>query len=149
MFSEQEQSIIDHALTILSGAYMREDLLANNPESVKAFCQLQIGHLEHEVFAVLMLDTQLKLIKFVELFRGTVDAASVYPREVAKEVLFSNAKAVILAHNHPSGSVEPSEADKRITGRLVEVLGLLEVNVLDHIVCSKVSSFSFAEKGLL
>ncbi|CSI70314.1 DNA repair protein RadC [Vibrio cholerae] len=94
------------------------------------------------------MDNQHRLIEFKELFRGTVDAASVYPREVLKEALNVNAAAVIFAHNHPSGDPEPSQADRRITQRLKDALSLVDIRVLDHVVVGK-SSVSFAERGWL
>ncbi|GHW03181.1 DNA repair protein RadC, putative [Vibrio cholerae] len=100
------------------------------------------------MFAVLFLDNQHRLIEFKELFRGTVDAASVYPREVLKEALNVNAAAVIFAHNHPSGDPEPSQTDRRITQRLKDALSLVDIRVLDHVVVGK-SSVSFAERGWL
>jgi len=145
----EQQTTINSALKILSGLFQKQDLLATSPESVKHFCRLHLGHLEHEVFGVLLLDNQHQLIKFVEMFRGTIDGASVYPREVAKEVLLSNAAAVIYTHNHPSGTATPSEADRHITSRLIEALKLFDVRTLDHIVVSHKETYSFAEAGLL
>lgn len=100
------------------------------------------------MFAVLLLDNQNRLIEFKELFQGTVDAASVYPREVVKVVLEVNAAAVIFAHNHPSGDSTPSQADRRITGRLKDALALVDVRVLDYIVTGDICT-SFAERGWL
>ena len=145
---EQEQ-IIKEGITILTSVYKREDLLATNPNQVKYFCQLQLATLEHEVFGVLFLDNQYRLIVFSEMFRGTIDSASVYPREVAKAVLQTNAAAVIFTHNHPSGDPEPSQADLRITKKLIEALKLFDVSVLDHIVVGGDKTVSFAEKGLI
>ena len=105
--------------------------------------------MEHEQFCALFLDSQHRLIEFAELFRGTLDSASVYPREVAKEALHHNAAAVIFAHNHPSGIAEPSMADRKITKRLQEALGLFEIRVLDHIVVGSPGMVSFAEEGLI
>ena len=104
---------------------------------------------EHEVFAVLFLDSQHRLIEYVEMFRGTIDASPVYPREVVKEALRLNAAAVIFAHNHPSGMPEPSHADKAITVRLKEALAMVDVRTLDHIVIGSEDTASFAERGLL
>lgn len=145
----EQQATINSALQILSGLFQRQDLLATSPERVKQYCQLNIGYLEYEIFGVLLLDNQHRLIKFVEMFRGTIDSASVYPREVAKEVLLSNAAAVIFTHNHPSGLAQPSDADKRITDRLIEGLKLFDVRTLDHIIVSHNETYSFAEHGLL
>lgn len=145
----EQQAIINSALKILSDLFQKHDLVASSPENVKGFCQLQLGHLEHEVFGVLLLNNQHQLIRFVELFRGTIDSASVYSREVVKEVLLSNAAAVIFAHNHPSGLAEPSAADCRITDRLVDALKLIDVRALDHIIVSHKDTYSFAEAGRL
>lgn len=93
--------------------------------------------------------TQSKVIKYREMFHGTIDSASVYPREVVKEALRLNAAAVILSHNHPSGNLEPSQADRALTQRLKEALGLVEVRTLDHVIVAGVSTVSFAEHGLL
>jgi DNA repair protein RadC len=103
----------------------------------------------HEVFACLFLDNQHRVIAFEELFRGTIDGASVYPREVVKKALAANSAAVIFAHNHPSGVAEPSEADKHITQRLRQALGLIDVRVLDHFIVGEGRPFSFAEHGLI
>ena len=148
-FTKAQEQVLAEACAILTDAYQREDLLATSPERVKQFCQLKLAHLEHEVFGVLFLDNQHRLITFSALFRGTIDAASVYPREVAKEALLVNAAAVIFTHNHPSGVAEPSAADKRITTRLCEALKLLDIRTLDHIVVGTASTTSFAERGLL
>ncbi|MCL4169188.1 UNVERIFIED_CONTAM: hypothetical protein GTU68_063365, partial [Idotea baltica] len=121
----------------------------NNPSQVKVFCQLQLAALEHEVFGVLFLDSQHRLLVFSEMFRGTIDGAAVYPREVAKACLQVNAAAVVFTHNHPSGNPEPSQADTRITKRLVAALQLFDIRVLDHIVVGGGRSVSFAEEGLL
>jgi len=149
MLDENQKNTINDALKIISDLYQREPLLATSPELVKQFCQLHLGYLEHEVFGVLFLDNRHQLIKYSALFRGTINGAAVYPREISKEALFANAAAVILTHNHPSGICEPSEADKRITVRLVEALGLFDIRVLDHIIASNQSTMSFAEHGLL
>lgn len=149
MFTEAQQATIREALAIIASTYQREDLLANNAQVVRQFCQLHLAALEHEVFAVLFLDNQHRLISFDPMFRGTIDAASVYPREVAKAALLHNAAAVIFTHNHPSGTADPSQADMRLTDRLVQVLELLDVRVLDHIVVGATETHSFAQSGLL
>ncbi|MCU7845328.1 MAG: DNA repair protein RadC [Candidatus Thiodiazotropha sp. (ex Monitilora ramsayi)] len=147
--NEEQKQVIDQALSILSGCLKRGSLTATGPDSVKQFCQLHLAHLEHEVFGVLFLDNRHRLISFVEMFRGTIDGASVYPREVAKAALYTNAAAVIFTHNHPSGVTEPSAADKSITSQLVNALRLLDIRVLDHIVVSHDATYSFSENGLL
>ncbi|MBD3897915.1 DNA repair protein RadC [Halomonas sp. ML-15] len=113
------------------------------------YLQILLQDYEHEVFSAIFLDTQHRVIKFEELFRGTIDAANVYPREVVKQALSCNAAAVILVHNHPSGDPEPSDADRRITQRLKEALGLVEIRVNDHIVVGSEGCESFAERGYL
>ncbi|WP_313104416.1 RadC family protein [Stutzerimonas nitrititolerans] len=121
----------------------------NAPDIVKEYLGAKLAGLEHEVFAVLFLDNQHRLIDYVEMFRGTIDSASVYPREVVKEALRVNAAAVILSHNHPSGYAKPSQADRTLTGRLKEALALVDVRTLDHIIVAGPARVSFAELGLL
>jgi len=118
------------------------------PDVVKDYLGAKLAGFEHEVFAVLFLDSQHHLIRYVEMFHGTIDSASVYPREVVKEALKHNAAAVILSHNHPSGHPEPSQADKTLTARLKEALGLVDVRTLDHIIVAGNKRVSFAELGL-
>ena len=120
----------------------------SSPDRASAFLQTRLRPLEHELFCMLVLDNRNRLIEFVELFRGTIDGASVHPREVVKEVLKLNGAAVIFAHNHPSGVAEPSQADEVITKRLKSALTLLDVRVLDHLIVGE-STVSFAERGLL
>lgn len=112
------------------------------------FLKFKLGRYEREVFAIMILNNKHQLIEYSELFFGTINAASVYPREVVKAVLNENGAAVIFAHNHPSGETEPSQADIAITKRLKEALALIDVQVLDHIVIGD-SATSFAERGLL
>jgi len=119
------------------------------PERVKAFLRLQLDGLGHEVFVVLFLDAQHRLIRHEEMFRGTLTQTSVYPREVVKRTLELRAAAVILAHNHPSGLAEPSKADEFLTQALQRALLLVDVRVLDHLVVGGGSVVSFAERGLL
>ena len=119
------------------------------PVAVRKYLSAKLADFEHEVFAVLFLDTQHRLIEYSELFRGTIDSASVYPRELVKEALRLNAAAVVVSHNHPSGNPEPSSADKVLTQRLKEALGLMEVRTLDHIIVAGSDTVSFAERGLI
>jgi len=119
------------------------------PERVKAFLRLQLDSLGHEVFVVLFLDAQHRLIRHEEMFRGTLTQTSVYPREVVKRTLELRAAAVILAHNHPSGAAEPSRADEFLTQALQRALQLVDVRVLDHMVVGHGGVVSFAERGLL
>ena len=120
-----------------------------SPEVVKEYLCAKLGGAESEVFAVLFLDTQHRLIEYAEMFRGTIDSASVYPREVVKAAIRHNAAAVVVSHNHPSGSPEPSGADRALTQRLKESLALVDVRTLDHIVVTGSSTTSFAERGLI
>ena len=111
-----------------------------------------MAQFEEEHFSLVLLDTKHRVIGFENVFRGTIDGASVYPREIAKIALAHNAAAVILAHNHPSGNPEPSDADRILTNRLKESLALIDVRVLDHIIvggCSQTQTVSFAELGLI
>lgn len=119
------------------------------PQLVGDFLRSKLRHQTREVFAVLLLDTQHRLIRYEELFYGTLDAASIYPRELVALVLKHQAAAVILAHNHPSGVAEPSQADIRITQRIQQALALIDVRVLDHLVIGAQAPVSFAERGLL
>lgn len=148
MFTSKETQVINEAKAILASKLSDTDCFTT-PDAVKVFCQLQLSTLNHEVFAVMFLDNRHQMIEFVKMFRGTIDGASVYPREVAIEALAKNAAAVIFAHNHPSNVVEPSAADQRITERLVSALSLLDIRVLDHIIVGKAETTSFAERGLL
>lgn len=128
---------------------LREREVFGSPEAVKHYLQLQLGHRPHEIFAVLFLDSQNRLIAMEEMFRGSLNQTSVYPREVALRALYHHAASVILSHNHPSGSVQPSAADKALTNTLRSALGLLDVRVMDHIIVAQGHSLSMAEEGLL
>ena len=137
----------------MSRRYLRECLergnSLTNPDDTRNFLLAELSGRDYEVFACLFLDNKHRVIKFEELFAGTIDGANVYPREVVKRALLNNAAALILAHNHPSGVAEPSEADISITKRLVEALNLIEVRVLDHLVIGDGYSVSLAEQGLM
>ena len=141
-------NLIDNAIKELTRAY-KAGLAFNSANASKEYVQLQIGGSEVEIFCVMFLDTQNQLIEFKKMFTGTIDSASVYPREIVREALMLNAKSVIVAHNHPSGILEPSNADKRITRRIIEACNTLDINLLDHILVSKLGAMSFAERGLL
>jgi len=121
----------------------------DSPQAVKDYIRLQLAQREQEVFAVVFLNAQLHLLKFEEMFHGTLTQTSVYPREVVKRALALNASAVILAHNHPSGVAEPSRADEFLTQSLKSALQLVDTRVLDHIVVGASGVVSFAERGLL
>ena len=120
-----------------------------NPRATREFLRARLRDRDHEVFCCLFLDNRHRVICFDEVFRGTLDGASVHPRDVVKLALARNAAAVILAHNHPSGVAEPSQADELITARLRDALGLVDIRVLDHIVVGDAACVSFAERGLL
>lgn len=143
-----DEEVISAALRILSSRMVSTPALSN-PRTVQHYFAVRFEGLEHEVFACLYLDNRHRVIHCEELFRGTVNCAAVYPREVAKRALAHNAAAVIFAHNHPSANAEPSQADMMITRQLKEGLGLLEIRVLDHLVIGGSSVVSFAERGLL
>jgi DNA repair protein RadC len=128
---------------------MREAPLFDSPQSVKDYLRLHLAGRGHEVFAVLFLDAQHRLVLMEEMFRGTLTQTSVYPREVVKRSLELGAAAVVLAHNHPSGVAEPSRADEFLTQTLKAALQLVEVRVLDHLVVGQDNVVSFAERGLL
>ncbi|HYM28684.1 MAG TPA: DNA repair protein RadC [Steroidobacteraceae bacterium] len=119
------------------------------PELTRTFLQAQLRDRPYEVFCCLYLDNRHRLIAFEELFRGTIDRAGVHPREVLRQTLLHNAAAVIFAHNHPSGVLEPSQADELITRRLKEALALMDVRVLDHFIIGDGQCYSFSEHGLL
>jgi DNA repair protein RadC len=119
------------------------------PASVKRYVQLHLAGKDFEVFAVLFMDAQHRLLAFEEMFRGTLTQTSVYPREIAKRALDLHAAAVIVAHNHPSGLAEPSIADEALTQTLTSALRLIDVRVLDHLVVGRCDVVSFAERGLL
>lgn len=142
-----EAELIAAATAALEARICGQEL--TSPGAARDFLRLKLSALEHEVFSCLFLDTRHRVIEFSILFRGTIDAANVYPREVVKEALRLNAAAVIFSHNHPSGVAEPSAADRAITRRLIDALALVEVRVLDHIVVGTGGTVSFAETGLL
>lgn len=128
---------------------LRRDTVLNSPDRVRQYLQLQLARREHEVFAVLYLDAQNRLLKCEELFRGTLTQTSVHPRELVKQALRHNAAAVILAHNHPSGVAEPSRADELLTRALKDALALVDIRVLDHLIVAGNTTVSFAERGLI
>ena len=139
--------IVATALDILAVRLPHTNALTN-PKEVKKYLVTQFGDLEHEVFACLFLDTRHRVIRYEEMFRGTIDGCSVHPREVVKAALTANAAAVILAHNHPSGVAEPSRADAQLTKRLTDALALVDVRILDHLIVGGAETVSFAERGL-
>lgn len=144
----QLQAVTEMARRHLGETLRRGEPLTD-PAASRRYLIARLRDLAHEVFACLFLDNRHRVIAFEELFRGTLDGASVHPREVVKRALIHNAAAVILAHNHPSGVAEPSGADRLLTRRLAEALNLVEVRVLDHFVVGDGYGVSFAERGWL
>ncbi len=144
----EPEVIIDIASKILL-SHLRETDTLTNPAKTKHFLQCKLAPFEREVFAVLFLDTKHRLISYDEVFYGTIDSASVWPREIVKLALRHNAAAVIFSHNHPSGHTHPSAADNVLTKRLVKACALVEVRVLDHIIVGSSSTTSMAELGLI
>ena len=130
-------------------AQLKAQPLLSSPEAVRHYLQLSFGHKPHEVFAVLFVDAQNRLIAMEEMFRGTLTQTSVYPREVAVRALHLNAAAVLLAHNHPSGEATPSAADQQLTRHMTSALALIDVQVLDHLVVTRNDVVSMAERGLM
>ncbi|EPK7593155.1 MULTISPECIES: RadC family protein [Pseudomonadota] len=131
------------------GQKMQRGTSFTSPADVKTYLRTKLAGFEHEVFAVLFLDTRHRLIDYAELFHGTIDGAEVHPREVVKEALRLNAAAVIISHNHPSGDPEPSAADRTLTQQLKQALALVDVRTLDHVIVGGMTTISFAERGLL
>ena len=145
-----DDMLIARALKILEyRARYAEEVSISSPSAARDYCRLKLAALPHEVFAVMWLDAQNRLIAYEELFRGTLTQTSVYPREVIKAALRNNAAAAILAHNHPSGVAEPSRADEMLPRTLKDALALVDVRVLDHLVVSTTGVTSFAERGLI
>ncbi|WP_411727981.1 RadC family protein [Methyloglobulus sp.] len=144
----QLQAVMEMAKRHFKESLQRGDALSS-PEITRAYLSAQLRGYSYEVFACLFLDNQHRVIQLTELFRGTIDAASIYPREVAKQALHHNAAAVIFAHNHPSGIAEPSLADKHITEKLKQAMALFDIRVLDHFIIGDGEPYSFAEHGLI
>ncbi|HSC76081.1 MAG TPA: DNA repair protein RadC [Pseudomonadales bacterium] len=144
----QLQAVLEMAKRHLLEALQREAVL-NSPSDVRDYLKARLRDYQREVFLCLFLDTQHRVICCEELFQGTIDASSVYPREVVQRALGLNAAAVIFAHNHPSGIAEPSQADQRITLRLRDALALVDIRVLDHMIIGDGPVLSMAERGLL
>ncbi len=144
----QLQAVMEMARRALKEKLVNGNALSS-PSAVREFLRLKLQALQHEVFFVLFLDAQNRVIESEELFRGTLTQTSVYPREVVKRALHYNAGAVIFAHNHPSGVAEPSHADETLTQALKQALALIDVRVLDHFIVAGSGVLSFAERGLI
>ncbi|WP_018276023.1 DNA repair protein RadC [Teredinibacter turnerae] len=143
------RDVVQEALRLLTHSIKHKPFTLTSSQAVRDYCRLHLATREHEVFGVLFLDSQHRLIEYRELFRGTIDGCAIYVREVAKETLRLNAAAVIFTHNHPSGVCDPSDADIGITKKLREALALFDVRVLDHIIVSTEEVVSFADRGLI
>ena len=143
----QLQAVLEMANRHLS-ENLKRDYSITSPADTLNYLRRLLRDLPHEVFGCLMLDNRNRIIIYRELFRGTIDGASVYPREVVKQALADNAAAVIFAHNHPSGIAEPSQADIQITTRLKDALALVDIRVLDHVIIGD-EAICFSERGLL
>ena len=146
-----DDAVIAHAMRILDARIRTGDVMSS-PAQVKDYLRLQFARPTaegHEEFGVLFLDSQFRVIAFEAMFRGTLSQSSVYPREVVKRALAHNAGAVILAHNHPSGTAEPSRSDEHLTATLKDALALVDVRIVDHMVVGNPEVVSFAERGLL
>ena len=144
----QLQAVLEMGRRHLAEQFTRGRPLLS-PAHCADFLRSRLRDLPYEVFAVLFLDNRHRVLAFEELFRGTIDGASVHPREVVRRALQHNAAAVILSHNHPSGVAEPSQADQRITGRLRDALALIDVRLLDHLIVGDADCCSLAERGLM
>lgn len=142
----QLQAVLEMGRRHLAASIQRESAL-ESPQAVRDFLKSKLRHELHEVFACLFLDTKHRVLAFEVLFYGTIDGASVYPRQVVKRALANNAAALILTHNHPSGIAEPSQADKVLTERLKEALALVDVRVLDHFIVGDGEPLSMVENG--
>lgn len=146
--SHYEENILREAAEILYRRISHGDVM-DSPQAVRKFLQMRLAGETSEKFGVLLLNSKHRVITFLELFQGTINQAHIHPREVVKAVIQHNAAAVILVHNHPSGSPEPSKADMTMTARLKEALALIEVRTLDHVVVGTEGTVSLAERGLI
>jgi DNA repair protein RadC len=142
-----EEDILNAAVSILGQRFSRKKETFSNPLAARGFFKVRLATLQYEVFCVLFLDNQHRMIACEQMFRGTFNGASVYPREVVKRALELNAAAVIFSHNHPSGDTRPSQEDYLVTRQLIDALKLINVKVLDHIIVGGVDTASFAELG--
>jgi DNA repair protein RadC len=146
---ESDPALVAEAIKCLEQKYLVKQDVLTSPEATRDYLKLRLYGIHYEVFACLYLDNRHRVIRYEELFRGTVDGATVHPREVVRKVVETGAAAVIFAHNHPSGVAEPSQADLRITQRLKDALALVDVRVLDHVIVGDGQGTSLAERGLL
>ncbi|NHB98748.1 RadC family protein [Photorhabdus stackebrandtii] len=147
--TKNEKIIVNQALDILDSHLKERSITIDNPDTIKNYLRLHLELEEREIFGVLFLDTQHKLISLEKLFMGSISSVVVHPAVVARNALILNASAVIYFHNHPSGSPDPSHADRVITKRLVSALDIFEIRSLDHLIIAKGIVTSFAEQGLI
>lgn len=147
--SDDDAIIVRQASEILKRYLVSDRTVLTDPMATRQYLQLQVSHLEHEVFGVIFTDTRHRIIDDQIMFRGTIDGAAVYPREIVKEALRLNASALLLYHNHPSGTAEPSRADRDITERITRAVALLDMRVLDHLIVASETAVSMAERGLV
>lgn len=144
-----DDAVVEQALRIIEARMRQGGPALSSPNHVGEYFRLRISHLEHEAFWVVLLDAQNRAIHMEELFRGTLTQTPVFPREVVKLALKHNAAGALFAHNHPSGTLDPSNSDVRLTETLKKALALIDVRVLDHFIVSPAGHLSFAERGLL
>jgi DNA repair protein RadC len=145
----KNDAVIRKALQILEKRIYREGHKFDSPTATKDYLRIKFASVEREVFSVVFLDAQHGVISIEDMFAGTITQTSVYPREIVKRALRLNAAAVVLAHNHPSGNVEPSRADESLTNQIKTVLAMVDVRVIDHIIVGGLQTMSFAERGLI
>ena len=146
---EAENAVLDQALTILGRRLRTSEDPISSPDMMRDYLRLRIAHLDYEVFGAVWLDNRHRVLDIGEIFRGTIDGSSVFPREVVKDALRVGAAAVIVYHNHPSGEATPSSADMRITDRLKQALALFDIRLLDHFIVGSDQFTSMAERGLV
>jgi proteasome lid subunit RPN8/RPN11 len=146
---DHERAVIDAALTILGGYLRQPGAALHTPDTVQKYLRLHLANERRELFGVLFLDNQNRVIAFEVMFVGTISQTSIYPREVAMATLRHDAAAVVLVHNHPSGSVQPSRADEHLTQSLKQALALVDVRVLDHMIVGGAAVLSMAERGMM
>ena len=147
--TETQQRVIDEAFAIMESMVLYRPSATDSPKAMQQYLRLRLGHLEHEVFAVVFLDAHMRPIEVEEMFRGSVTQATVYPREVVKAALRHNAVSVVLCHNHPSGESQASSNDIALTKQLKSALELVDVCVADHVIVTPTGYMSFAERGLI
>lgn len=142
-----ENQIIESALTILESRLQKTEGSISSPQDARNYVSLKLADRKQEVFAIMFLNNRHQIIEFREMFHGTIDTAAVYPREILRAVIETNSAAVVLAHNHPSGMSDPSEADIRLTKHIVAALELINARVLDHLIVGGMDVTSMAERG--